>query len=81
MIKEILNDNKIQIECTPDENDTHYEMTPYTFNPKFGKKMNPELQRDFGQGILQVIEDIYRHIHPEVKKQLGYLLENNNKVI
>ena len=81
MIKEILNDNKIQIEFTPDENDTHYEMTPYTFNPKFGKKMNPELQRDFGQGILQVIEDIYRYIHPEVKEQLGYLLEKNNKII
>jgi len=77
MIKEILNDKKIQIEFTPDENSSHYEMTPYTFNPKFGKKMNPALQRDFGQGILQVIEEIYRSNHPEVKEQLGNLLENN----
>ena len=77
MIKEILNDKKIKIEFTSDENSTHYEMTPYTFNPKFGKKMNPALQRDFGQGILQVIEEIYRSNHPEVKEQLGNLLENN----
>ena len=77
MIKEILNDKKIQIEFTPDENSSHYEMTPYTFNPKFGKKMNPALQRDFGQGILQVIEEIYGSNHSEVKEQLGNLLESN----
>ena len=80
MIKEILNDNDIQIEFTPDEYDAHYEMTPYTFNPKYGKKMYPKLQRDFGQGILQMIENIYRSIHPELKEQLGYLVENNKKV-
>ena len=79
MIKEILNDNKIQIEFTPDENDTHYEMTPYTFNPKYGKKLYPELQRDFGQGILQVIEDIYRDIHSEEKEEFGYLVEKNKR--
>ena len=65
MIKEIINNGNIQIEFNPDENDAHYEMTPYTFNPKYGKKMYPKLQRDFGQGVLQVIEDIYKCIHDE----------------
>ena len=59
MIKEILNDNKINIEFDPDGSNAHYEMTPYTYNPKYGKKMYPELQRDFGQGLLQVIDEIY----------------------
>ena len=80
MIKEILNDNEIDIEFKPDEYDAHYEMTPYTFNPKYGKKLYPDLQRDFGQGILQVIEDIYKYIHPEVKEKLGYLVKNNKKL-
>jgi len=65
MIKEIINNGNIQIEFNPDENDAHYEMTPYTFNPKYGKKMYPKLQRDFGQGVLQIIEDLYKGIHPE----------------
>jgi len=57
-IKEILSDNNIDIEFSSDESNSHYEMTPYTYNPKYGKKMYPELQRDFGQGILQVIDEI-----------------------
>ena len=80
MIKEILNNSAIKIEFTPDEYDAHYEMTPYTFNPKYGKKMYPKLQRDFGQGILQVIEDIYKGIHPKETEQFGYLIDNNKKV-
>ena len=78
-IKEILKDSAIKIKFNPDEYDAHYEMTPYTFNPKYGKKLYPELQRDFGQGILQVIEDIYRDIHYEQKEQFGYLVEKNKR--
>ncbi len=79
MIKEILNNSAIQIEFTPDEYDAHYEMTPYTFNPKYGKKLYPKLQRDFGQGVLQVIDDIYKGIHPEETEQFGYLVGKNKK--
>ena len=78
MIKEILNDDEIQIKYTPGENNSHYEMTPYTFNPKYGKKMYPEQQRDLGQGILQMIETIHRDIHPDMKEKLGCLLDISN---
>jgi len=78
-IKEILKDSAIKIEYNPDEYNAHYEMTPYTFNPKYGKKLYPELQRDFGQGILQVIEDIYRDLHSEEKEEFGYLVEKNKR--
>ena len=41
--------------------------------------MYPKLQRDFGQGVLQVIEDIYKGIHPEETEQFGYLVGKNLK--
>ena len=78
MIKEILNDDEIQIKYTPGENNSHYEMTPYTFNPKYGKRLYPEQQRDLGQGILQMIETIHRGIHPDMKEKLGCLLDISN---
>ena len=78
MIKEILNDDEIKIKYTPGENNSHYEMTPYTFNPKYGKKMYPEQQRDLGQGILQMIETIHRDFHPDMKEKLGCLLDISN---
>ena len=60
--------------------DAHYEMTPYTFIPKYGKKMSPHLHRDFGQGLLQVIQDVYKDLHPEEHKQHGLLLQNRKKI-
>ena len=68
MIKEILNDDEIKIKFRPGENNSHYEITPYTFNPKYGKKIYPEQQRDLGQGILQMIETIHRDIHTDKKE-------------
>ena len=81
MIKEIINDTSIQIEYDSKSSDAHYEMTPYTFIPKYGKKMSPHLHRDFGQGLLQVIEDVHKDIHPEDHQQHGLLLQNkkNNR--
>lgn len=57
MIREIIKQD-IKIEYNTNSDKTHYEMTPYAYNPKYGKKMYPILQRDLGQGILQVIEYI-----------------------
>ena len=79
MIKEIINDNDIQIEYDSKASDAHYEMTPYTFSPKYGKKMSPQLHRDFGQGLLQVIEDVYNDLHPEEHKQYGLLVQDKEK--
>jgi len=62
MINEILKDKEIKIIFKENELDSHYEMTPYTYNPKYGKKMYPSLQRDLGQGVLQVIEEVSKEI-------------------
>lgn len=54
MIKEMFN-NEIEIEYRSGNYDEHYEITPYTFRPKLGKKylVNPHI--DLGQGILDLL--------------------------
>lgn len=60
MIKEIFN-NKIKIEYKPKTNDDHYEITPYSFRPKIAKKYVSSQYHDLGQGILDVIYDVYEN--------------------
>jgi UDP-glucose 4-epimerase len=58
MFSEILG-RQIQIEYTkPEIPDGHYRITPYHFHPRVGKKLTSNLYVDFGQGILQVLEQI-----------------------
>ena len=60
------------------ENDTghgHYEITPYSFSPKVGRKLTPKLHTDFGQGMLRVIEEVYKQTHPEFSNRNGFLLK------
>ncbi|MBF0240370.1 MAG: NAD(P)-dependent oxidoreductase [SAR324 cluster bacterium] len=45
----------------------HYEVTPYSFIPKMGKKFSPSLYVDLGQGLLRIIEEFYQQINFEVK--------------
>ena len=65
MIAEMLGRN-IAFDFLAEGETGHYEITPYSFNPKIGKKMAPKLTTDLGQGILQVIESIHRELHPEL---------------
>jgi len=59
MIKEIM-ENKIKIEYEPKESPLHYEVTPYVFQPKIARKYVSKYYLDLGQGLLQVIHDIYK---------------------
>jgi UDP-glucose 4-epimerase len=60
MFSEILG-REIRVEYAKPENpDGHYRMTPYQFSPRAGKKLTSNLYVDFGQGILQVLEQISR---------------------
>ena len=36
----------------------HYVRTPYAYQPKLGRKYAPPLHVDFGQGLLQLIDEI-----------------------
>jgi UDP-glucose 4-epimerase len=49
---EYKNPNKINIK--------HYIKTPYRYTPKQSKKISPNEYIDFGQGLLEVIEEAYK---------------------
>jgi UDP-glucose 4-epimerase len=60
MFSEILG-RDVKVEYAQPENpDGHYRITPYQFHPRVGKKLTSNLYVDFGQGILQVLEQISR---------------------
>ena len=62
MISEILG-KQIKIEFTGENSNLHYEITPYSFQPKLGKKYISKNYIDLGQGILQTIDDIYKNVN------------------
>lgn len=63
MIKEIL-DNQIELEFLPPQESYHYEITPYTFVPKVGRRLVSHSYLDLGQGILDCICNLYKEITP-----------------
>jgi len=62
MIKEMLS-NKIELEFLPTDSSLHYEITPYTFNPRIARRIMSNSYLDMGQGLLQYIEEIYQKFH------------------
>ncbi len=73
MIKEILK-NKIEIKRIPNKSETHYKLSPYSFNPKLGKKLVSNPHIDLGQGLLNVISEVHHNLHPELKDKFGILI-------
>lgn len=60
MIREILG-GKVKLEFKPEKTDpAHYEITPYRFTPRVAHKIIPREFIDIGQGILDLVEEIYR---------------------
>jgi UDP-glucose 4-epimerase len=41
----------------------HYLMTPYRYTPKQAKKLVPDEFIDLGQGVLEIIEDVYYELN------------------
>jgi UDP-glucose 4-epimerase len=69
MIKEIMG-GKIAVEYrspddtrSPFEAKLHYEVTPYSFNPKIAHKLVGPDYVDLGQGLLALLDQIYRDHH------------------
>ena len=74
MIAEML-DKNINFVYENDSKSKHYEITPYSFNPRVGKKLTPPFHEDLGQGILRVIEELYLENHPDLHKEQGLFLK------
>jgi len=69
MIKEMMG-GKITVEYrspddtrSPFEAKLHYEVTPYSFKPKIAHKLVGHDYLDLGQGLLTLLEDIYKEHH------------------
>lgn len=60
MIKEMLQ-NKIELEYVEAKYPEHYEITPYTFNPKLARRLMGNHYVDMGQGILEMIKEIFKN--------------------
>lgn len=59
MFSEILG-REIAVEYVePDIPDGHYRLTPYQYHPRVGRKLTSNLFVDFGQGMIQVLEQIF----------------------
>ena len=59
MIQEILG-GKVEVIFDPEQrNPEHYEMTPYRFTPKVARKIVPNVFVDIGQGILDLVGEVY----------------------
>ena len=59
MIKEIIG-GKLNVEFKQEIKDpNHYNITPYRFTPKVAHKIVPTNFYDLGQGILDMVEEVY----------------------
>lgn len=74
MIGEMLG-QELDIKFQHDPNSGHYQMTPYAFMPKVGRKMSPMLSTDLGQGILRVMEDVHKELNPDLDVVGDFILE------
>lgn len=74
MINEML-DNKIELEFMPANSNLHYEITPYSFNPKIAKKYVSKYYLDIGQGLLQCLEEAFKK-HHRYKEISGLLMQD-----
>ncbi len=69
MIRELMG-NRIQIEYRPPEDAAnpyssrlHYQITPYAFKPKTGRKLIPNYYTDLGEGLLNCLAELHaRHV-------------------
>ena len=77
MIGEMLGKD-IEIRYQNDPNSGHYQITPYSFMPKVGRKLVPPLTVDLGQGILRVMEAEHKDMHPELTSEGGYLIPTDD---
>lgn len=74
MIGEMLG-KELKINYQNDPDSGHYQVTPYSFMPKMGRKLIPPLTVDLGQGILKAMEEEHRSLHPEMRTEDDCILE------
>jgi len=64
MISEMV-PQKIDLEFSDVNPDSHYVVTPYAFHPRVGHKLTRNDYVDLGQGLLQCLAELHRSAHEE----------------
>lgn len=63
MIREMF-DNKVDIQFLDPRENGHYEITPYSFAPRIGKRLASKTYLDLSQGILDSIYEMHKQLGP-----------------
>lgn len=70
MIKEMLGHN-IELEFLEHQTGNHhYDITPYNFSPKFARKVTDFSHIDLGQGMLDLLNELYKERDDDWQKNL-----------
>ena len=70
MVKEMLNnDIELKFLPSPSVSNTHYEITPYTFNPRVAKKLVSNEYYDIGQGVLECLAEVKHQLDNETNDE------------
>ncbi len=59
MIKEITK-RRVKVEYLRNNNPLHYNITPYNYTPKLGKKIISNPYIDIGQGLIELIKEVIK---------------------
>lgn len=51
------------VKFIPGDQPGHYVRTPYSYQPKLGRKYMPPLHVDLGQGLIQIIDEVRNRSH------------------
>jgi UDP-glucose 4-epimerase len=78
MVNEMLGGD-IEIIYNNSKSETHYQVTPYSFNPTIGKKLTSNYYIDMGQGLLNIMSEVYASIKENMHEELGYLVKEGDK--
>lgn len=70
LINEILGD-KLELTLLNKDYKGHYTMTPYSFYPSLGKKLVSNPSIDFGQGLLECIQEMHSSLHGNSQNYSG----------
>lgn len=70
IIKEIMHE-RVQVIYLNEDYKGHYSLTPYSFSPNISHKLVANPFTDFGQGLLETIEDIYRQMDKTDQRPTG----------
>lgn len=77
MVSEML--GGLPFEFSGEKVEGHYQITPYAFNPKIGKKLVSTLHIDMGQGLIDCMAEIDQAMGKGTHSEEDWLVQNGKK--